>query len=425
MVDIGQRMYDWAVDLFPINRSLTGNGVRETLQYFKKIIPELEINEVASGTKCFDWTIPNEWNCKEAYIVDPKGNKICDFSVNNLHLMGYSININQEMKYEELIEHLYYLKEQPNAIPYITSYYKERWGFCISYEEFQLLEKGIYQVVIDSELKEGFLTYGEVILKGTLDKEIFLSTYVCHPSMGNNELSGPVVTTALIEYIKSIKDRRYTYRIAFIPETIGSICYLSRNIEKMKKNIIAGFNLTTIGDDRAYSYIPTRYGNTLSDKVAKHILKDIDYVHYTFLDRGSDERQYCAPHVDLPIATICRTKYGRYPEYHTSLDNLDLISSDGLFGGYDKLQKSIELLEKNKFYSIDNFCEPQLGKRGLYPTISTKQTREIVRVMMDFIAYADGTNDLIDIATIINVSAYELYEIVEKLESANLIKEIE
>ena len=425
MVDIGQRMYDWAVDLFPINRSLTGNGVRETLQYFKKIIPELEINEVASGTKCFDWTIPNEWNCKEAYIIDPKGNKICDFSVNNLHLMGYSININQEMKYEELIEHLYYLKEQPNAIPYITSYYKERWGFCISYEEFQLLEKGIYQVVIDSELKEGFLTYGEVILKGTLDKEIFLSTYVCHPSMGNNELSGPVVTTALIEYIKSIKDRRYTYRIAFIPETIGSICYLSRNIEKMKKNIIAGFNLTTIGDDRAYSYIPTRYGNTLSDKVAKHILKDIDYVHYTFLDRGSDERQYCAPHVDLPIATICRTKYGRYPEYHTSLDNLDLISSDGLFGGYDKLQKSIELLEKNKFYSIDNFCEPQLGKRGLYPTISTKQTREIVRVMMDFIAYADGTNDLIDIATIINVSAYELYEIVEKLESANLIKEIE
>ena len=425
MVNIGQRMYDWAVDLFPINRSLTGNGVRETLQYFKKIIPELEINEVASGTKCFDWTIPNEWNCKEAYIIDPKGNKICDFSVNNLHLMGYSININQEMKYEELIEHLYYLKEQPNAIPYITSYYKERWGFCISYEEFQLLEKGIYQVVIDSELKEGFLTYGEVILKGTLDKEIFLSTYVCHPSMGNNELSGPVVTTALIEYIKSIKDRRYTYRIAFIPETIGSICYLSRNIEKMKKNIIAGFNLTTIGDDRAYSYIPTRYGNTLSDKVAKHILKDIDYVHYTFLDRGSDERQYCAPHVDLPIATICRTKYGRYPEYHTSLDNLDLISSDGLFGGYDKLQKSIELLEKNKFYSIDNFCEPQLGKRGLYPTISTKQTREIVRVMMDFIAYADGTNDLIDIATIINVSAYELYEIVERLESANLIKEIE
>ena len=424
MVNIGQRMYDWAVDLFPINRSLTGNGVRETLQYFKKIIPELEINEVASGTKCFDWTIPNEWNCKEAYIIDPKGNKICDFSVNNLHLMGYSININQEMKYEELIEHLYYLKEQPNAIPYITSYYKERWGFCISYEEFQLLEKGIYQVVIDSELKEGFLTYGEVILKGTLDKEIFLSTYVCHPSMGNNELSGPVVTTALIEYIKSIKDRRYTYRIAFIPETIGSICYLSRNIEKMKKNIIAGFNLTTIGDDRAYSYIPTRYGNTLSDKVAKHILKDIDYVHYTFLDRGSDERQYCAPHVDLPIATICRTKYGRYPEYHTSLDNLDLISSDGLFGGYDKLQKSIELLEKNKFYSIDNFCEPQLGKRGLYPTISTKQTREIVRVMMDFIAYADGTNDLIDIATIINVSADELYEIVEKLESANLIKEI-
>ena len=422
--NIGQEMYDWAVDLFPINRSLSGDGVRQTLQYIKNIIPELEVNEVPSGAKCFDWTIPQEWNCNDGYIIDPDGNKICDFKTNNLHIVGYSTPIDSEIELEELIEHLYYLEEQPTAIPYITSYYSPRWGFCLSFNEFQKLKKGIYKVKINSELKDGNLTYGEIKLKGESEKEIFLSTYVCHPSMANNELSGPVVTTALVNFIKSLKGRKYSYRIVFIPETIGSITYISRNIDDMKKNIIAGFNVTTIGDDRSYSYIPTRYGNTLSDKVSKHVLQDIDYVEYSFLDRGSDERQYCSPGVDLPIATICRTKYGVYPEYHTSLDDLTVISPSGLYGGYEKIKKAIELLEKNNYYKVNVLCEPQLGKRGLYPTISTKASGKIVRTMMNFIAYADGNNDLIDIANIIGVQAEELFDIVDKMKVAKLIETV-
>ena len=421
---IGQEMYDWAVDLFPINRSLSGDGVRQTLRYIKNIIPELEVNEVPSGTKCFDWTIPQEWNCNDGYIIDPDGNKICDFKTNNLHIVGYSTPIDSEIELEELIEHLYYLEEQPTAIPYITSYYSPRWGFCLSFNEFQKLKKGTYKVKINSELKDGNLTYGEIKLKGESEKEIFLSTYVCHPSMANNELSGPVVTTALVNFIKSLKGRKYSYRIVFIPETIGSITYISRNIDDMKKNIIAGFNVTTIGDDRSYSYIPTRYGNTLSDKVSKHVLQDIDYVEYSFLDRGSDERQYCSPGVDLPIATICRTKYGVYPEYHTSLDDLTVISPSGLYGGYEKIKKAIELLEKNNYYKVNVLCEPQLGKRGLYPTISTKTSGDIVRTMMDFIAYADGNNDLIDIANIIGVQAEELFDIADKMKTAKLIETV-
>ena len=422
--NIGQEMYDWAVDLFPINRSLSGDGVRQTLQYIKNIIPELEVNEVPSGAKCFDWTIPQEWNCNDGYIIDPDGNKICDFKTNNLHIVGYSTPIDSEIELEELIEHLYYLEEQPTAIPYITSYYSPRWGFCLSFNEFQKLKKGTYKVKINSELKDGNLTYGEIKLKGESEKEIFLSTYVCHPSMANNELSGPVVTTALVNFIKSLKGRKYSYRIVFIPETIGSITYISRNIDDMKKNIIAGFNVTTIGDDRSYSYIPTRYGNTLSDKVSKHVLQDIDYVEYSFLDRGSDERQYCSPGVDLPIATICRTKYGVYPEYHTSLDDLTVISPSGLYGGYEKIKKAIELLEKNNYYKVNVLCEPQLGKRGLYPTISTKASGKIVRTMMNFIAYADGNNDLIDIANIIGVQAEELFDIADKMKTAKLIETV-
>ena len=422
MKNIGQEMYDWAVDLFPINRSITGNGVRQTLNYIKDIVPEMNIIEVPSGTKCFDWTVPKEWNCDDGYIIDPDGNKICDFKNNNLHVVGYSTPIDKEIEYEELIEHLYHIEDQPTAIPYITSYYSERWGFCLSSNKFKKLKKGTYKVKINSELKDGNLTYGEIKIKGESEKEIFLSTYVCHPSMANNELSGPVVTTALVNFVKSIKNRKYSYRIVFIPETIGSITYISRNIDEMKKNIIAGFNISCIGDDRSYSYISTRYGNTLSDKVSKHILKNIDYVEYSFLDRGSDERQYCSPGVDLPIATICRTKYGAYPEYHTSLDDLTVISPNGLYGGYDKLKKAIELLENNNYYKVNVLCEPQLGKRGLYPTISTKTSGAIVKNMMNFIAYADGNNDLIDIANIIGVQAEELFEIVEKMKKAELIE---
>jgi len=415
-MNLGVSMHDLCKELFPINRSLTGDGVRETLAILQREIPALNIFEVPSGTKCFDWTIPNEWNCKEAYIIDPDGNKICDFSKNNLHLLGYSTPINKTLTLEELSEFLYDLPDLPDAIPYMTSYYKERWGFCISHNERKKLKQGEYKVYINSSLKKGNLTYGELLIEGDTKEEIFFSTYVCHPSMGNNELSGPAVVTYLAKYINSLKNRKYSYRIIFIPETIGSIMYLSKNFTEMKKNIVAGFNVSCVGDNNMYSFLPSKEGNTLADRVATHVLnyKVIDYKRYTFLDRASDERQYCSPNINLPVCCIMRSKYGEYKEYHTSLDDLDYISPEGLNGTYEVYARVIDVLEKNNIYKLTTFGEPQLGKRGLYPTLSTTGTKEKVKDMMNFLAYCDGKTDLIDISNKINIPAWNLFDIIKK-----------
>ncbi len=420
--EVGQEMYKLIKRLYSIYRSITGNGVRETLNIIKKSIPNLEIHEISTGIKVFDWTVPKEYNINDAYVMDEDGNKIIDFKKNNLHVVGYSVPVNKTVNLSQLQEHLYSLPDQPDAIPYLTSYYEERWGFCITHKEREKLKDGRYRVFIDSELKNGSLTYGELIILGETEKEIFLSTYVCHPSMANNELSGPVVTTFLAKWILS-KPRRYTYRIIFIPETIGSITYLSKNIEVMKKNIIAGFNVSCVGDNRVYSYLPTRNGNTYTDKIALNILsfKHPDFIKYSFLDRGSDERQYNAPGVDLPVCCVMRSKYGTYPEYHTSLDNLDFVSPEGLSGSYDVLRECLRLIEENRKYKINCLGEPQLGKRGLYPTISTKSFVNEVKKMMDFIAYADGENDLIDISNKINIPTWELHPIIEKLMKVGLL----
>lgn len=422
---MGKEMYELVKRLFPICRSITGNGVRETLNIIKEYIP-INIYEVPTGTKVFDWEIPKEWNIKDAYVLDSNGNKIIDFTKNNLHVIGYSIPVNKVVSLSELQEHLYSLPDQPEAIPYVTSYYKERWGFCIAHKDRQQLKEGKYKVFINSELKDGSLTYGEIIIPGKTEKEVFLSTYVCHPSMANNELSGPAVTTFLTKWILSMQ-RRNTYRIIFIPETIGSITYLSKNLDIMKKNVIAGFNISCVGDDKVYSYLPTRKGNTYADKVALNILsfKHPDFIKWSFLNKGSDERQYNAPGIDLPVCCVMRSKYGTYPEYHTSLDNLDFVSLEGLAGGYDVLKECLQIIEENYTkYKINCLGEPQLGKRGLYPTISTKSSGNDVKKTMDFIAFADGENDLIDISNKINVPVWELYPIIEKLKQADLLSMI-
>lgn len=414
-------MYELIKQLFPINRSITGNGTRETLKILQQHIP-IKIHEVPTGTKVFDWTVPKEWNIKDAYVMDEKGNKIIDFKKNNLHIVGYSVPINKTVNLSELQEHLYSRLDQPEAIPYVTSYYKERWGFCVAHKDRELLKEGEYKVFIDSELKDGSLVYGELIIPGESEKEVFLSTYVCHPSMANNELSGPAVTTFLTKWILE-KPRKYTYRIIFIPETIGSITYLSRNLEAMKKNIVAGFNVTCVGDNRTYSYLSTRNGGTYADKIALNILssKHPDFIKYSFLNRGSDERQYNSAGIDLPVCCVMRSKYGEYPEYHTSLDNLDVVSPEGLAGAYNVLVECLWLIENNRKYKINCLGEPQLGKRGLYPTISTRFSVDEVRKMMDFIAYADGENDLIDISNKINIPVWELYPIITKLKQADLL----
>ena len=426
MHSLGQDMHDLCRELFPICRSITGDGFRQSLSTLNKHIPTLKTIEVPSGTKCFDWEIPQEWDIRNAYIIAPDGKKFCDLKQSNLHVVNYSTPVNKTITLDELQEHLYSLPEQPNAIPYITSYYEQRWGFCITHEEREQLKKGKYKVFIDSDLKEGYLTYGELIILGETDEEVFLSTYLCHPSMANNELSGPVVTTFLAKWLVKLKRKKYTYRIVIVPETIGSITYLSRNYKKMKDKVVAGFNVTCIGDEGAYSYLPSRHGNTLSDKVALHVLKNLhpDFVTYSFLDRGSDERQYCSPGIDLPVCSIMRTKYGCYPEYHTSLDNLNLVTPVGLLGGYEVLRKSIECIEMNKTLRTKVYCEPQLGKRGLYPTISTKSSGAKVRDMMNFLAYSDGNLSILEIADRINVPMWELTETIEKLNEKGILEAI-
>ena len=419
----GKEMHALAERMFPICRSITGNGVRETLAIIKEEIPDLEIKEVPTGTPVFDWTVPKEWNISQAYIENSKGERILDFQNCNLHVLGYSVPVDCYVSKEELLQHVYVEEAQPDAIPYVTSYYKERWGFCMTKNQRDALKEDTYHCVVESSLTQGSLTYAETIIPGQTSDEILLSTYVCHPSMANNELSGPVVQTYLYKWLKEQKNLYYTYRFVFIPETIGSITYISQHMTHMKEHIKAGFLLSCVGDDRAYSYIPTRKGGTLADKVALKILQDKhpEFIRYTFLDRGSDERQYNAPGVDIPVCGICRSKYGVYPEYHTSLDDMNLITPNGLQGSFDLMTDILMLLEYNHFYKIEVFCEPQLGKRGLQSTISQKGTYDGVLTLRDLIAYSDGETDLIDISEIIKVPVEVLYPLVDKLLEQGLL----
>jgi aminopeptidase-like protein len=422
-LNIGAQMHGWATDLFPICRSITGNGVRQTLAYLSKLMPALTLHEVPSGTRAFDWTVPDEWNVRAAYIEDESGRRIVDFARNNLHLMGYSEPVDRWLTLEELQPHLRSLPAQPFAIPYYTSYYARRWAFCLTQEQRDQLPPGRYHAVVDATLEPGSLTYGELILRGREEKEILLSTYICHPSMANNELSGPVVTTALARWVAAESDRRFTYRILFIPETIGSIVYLSTHLEEMKQNTIAGFVVTCVGDDRAYTLLRSRAGHTLADRVAQVVMKHHapDYVECSYLDRGSDERQYCSPGVDLPVVSIMRTRYDSYPEYHTSLDDLTLVTPSGLAGGYDAIRKCLELLEHNYVYKATTPCEPQLGKRELYPTESSRGSADAVRGMMNVLAYSDGTRDVVDLAQRIGLDPAEAVSISEQLDAKDLL----
>jgi aminopeptidase-like protein len=421
--DVGERMHAFARQLFPICRSITGNGVRETLRLIGQRLPALQVREVPSGQKCFDWEVPLEWNIEDAFILDEHGERIVDFKRHNLHVVGYSVPVDKELSLDELQPHLHSLPELPSAIPYLTSYYRPTWGFCLAHDQRVKLRPGRYRVKIDSSLKAGSLSYGELILPGLTQEEILLSTYICHPSMGNNELSGPVVTTQLAEDLMALRPRRYTYRIVFLPETIGPIVYLSQNLLEMKRNVRAGFVISCVGDDKGYSFIPSRLGGTIADRVAMHVLKHRapEFKSFSFLDRGSDERQYCSPGVDLPVVSILRTRYLDYPEYHTSLDDLDLISPSGLAGAHDKLSRCLKTLEENKTYKVTCLGEPQLGKRGLYPALSTKDSTRQTQDMLNLIAYSDGQHDLLMIADKIGLYFEDLLPVVQRLLEARVL----
>ena len=416
-------------NLYPICRSLTGKGIVKTLKIIQNEFPSLKIKKIKSGTKVFDWHIPSEWNITDAYVLDKDGLKIIDFKQHNLHIVGYSIPLKTTLTKKNFFKNLFFLKNQPTAIPYLTSYYKKGWGFCVSYNQFKKFNnkyssKDKFKIVINSSLKNnGNLNYAELILKGKSKKEILISTNICHPSMANNELSGPIVTMGLINYFSKLKLNK-TLRFVFIPETIGSIAYLSKNLNYLKNNVIGGYNLSCIGDDRQHSLMFSKYQNSASDEAIIAAYKKLrikNYKIYSFLERGSDERQYNSPGVDLPISSIFRTKYGSYPEYHTSLDNFDLVTIKGVTGGFKVAKTAIEILLKNIYPKNKLICEPQMGKRGLYPTLSAGNLNKLTLSYMDFLQYSDGTNSLKKISNLIGVKFEAAEKIYYKLKENSLV----
>jgi len=401
MIDLNVNMFKIIKDLFPICRSITGPGIKKSLKYIENIIPEFKRVKVKSGTKVFDWIVPKEWTINDAYIFDIKNKKkFADFKKLNLHVVNFSTPVNKVINKKELFKNLYTLPDQPKLVPYVTSYYKKNWGFCVSENDKKKINRGNkFKVYINSSFKNGYLDLSHAIIKGKKKKEIFFSTYLCHPSMANNELSGPALITKVAKYIKSIKNREYTYRLVIIPETIGSISYIHKFRKNLKKNIICGFNLSCVGDEREYSFISSKYGNTLSDIALKSALigkKKIKY--YSFLERGSDERQYCSPGVNLPVSGFSRSKYGEYKEYHTNADNLKLVTQKGLEQSFDVIKSIIDGFEKCFIPKSKIVCEPNLGSRNLYHTISHKKNYKSQNLKLDLISYSDGKMNIFEIS---------------------------
>ena len=425
-----EKLITLAKKLYPINRSITGKGIIQTLKIVKKKhLPKLNIKKIRSGTKVYDWRIPPEWNIKNAYIKDESGKKIVDYKRNNLHIVSYSRKISKYVDKKELDKHLFSIPKKPKAIPYVTSYYKSFWGFCISHKERKKIKGNKFFVHIDSNFnKKGHLPYGELYLKGKSSKEILISTYICHPSMANNEISGPVVSTFIAKYCKNIR-KKYSMRFIFVPETIGAIAYINKNFKNLKRNVIASYCLTCIGDERNYSIILSKYGNDLSDLTALEALKKlkIKYKKYTYLDRGSDERQFNSFGIEVPMTVISRTKFGNYPEYHTSLDNFSVVTENGLKGGYRVVKKIVNLLQNKILPYSKIICEPMLSKRKLYPTRSALSKSKIdqnIRNILSFMSYSNGKNDLEKISNLISLSKSETKKIFKLLLKQKLIIEL-
>jgi len=420
---MSKNMMNWISDLFPLCRSLTGLGTQKTLSYFEKINPELKRISFKTGEKVFDWEIPKQWNIKDAYIEHENGNRYAEFSKSNLHVVGYSSPIDKIISKNELFRHIYTQADQPDLIPFVASYYENNWGFCISENEKNNLPDGNYRVFINSELVDGVLELSHAFIKGINDKEIFFSSYICHPSMANDNLSGPAVLNAILKFVKEEFDNlRYSYRFVLLPETIGSIAFLSKYSEELKKKLIAGFNLTCVGDERAYSHIKTRAGNTLADNALSAALIDLDNViTYSFLKRGSDERQYCSPGINLPVCGFSRSKYEEFPEYHTSADNLNLITQKGLEGSFSIIKNIILAFEQGLYPQTKVLCEPQLGKRGLYPNIGQKDKYDKIKTRWDFLAYADGKTNIFEIAKLINKPLKEVNDEHQLLKTYGLV----
>jgi aminopeptidase-like protein len=419
----GSGMLKLISDLYPICRSITGDGVRETLRMIEGIVP-LDITEIPTGTKVFDWEIPKEWNIRDAYVIDPKGIKIIDFKKLNLHVLNYSIPIKQKMDLDLLKKHLFTIPEKPDLVPYRTSYYSENWGFCLSHNQFEQLEEGQYEVVIDSTLKSGHLTYGEVFIKGESDEEILISTHICHPSLANDNLTGNAVCAYLANYMKSA-DHYYSYRFIFIPGTIGAIAWLAQNENKLHK-IKYGLVTSLLGIDSLFTYKRSRSGNTTIDRIVEYILKK-EYSNFkiiNFIPYGYDERQFCSPGINLAVGNLTRIPYGEYSEYHTSADNLEFVSEKALVDSYNIFKRIFQFIEADrKYINLFPKCEPQLGKRGLYDNVGGRNDSKILQLALLWVLnYSDGEHSLFDITILSELDLNYIIEASMMLKNKQLIR---
>lgn len=421
--EIGTHMYRLIEELYPICRSITGDGLRASLRILQEQVP-LELHEVPTGTQVFDWTVPREWNIRDAYVRNPRGEKIVDFRRSNLYVVNYSVPVHGRMPLAQLREHLHSLPDQPDWIPYRTSYYKESWGFCLPHRVLEGLEEGEYEVHIDSSLEDGHLTYGEYYLEGETRDEVLISCHCCHPSLGNDNLSGMAVSTFLARLLSQWYRRRYSYRFLFIPGTIGAITWLALN-EELVPRIKHGLVLACVGDAGNPTYKKSRRGDAEIDRAVAHILKHSgqDYTILEFSPYGYDERQYCSPGFNLAVGNFSRTPHGRYPQYHTSADDLTLVQPTYLADSLAKILAVVKVLEGNGTYRNTNpKCEPQLGKRGLYAALGGRKDSSLSEMAMLWVLnYSDGAHSLLDIAEKADISFDVIRRVASVLAEHNLL----
>jgi aminopeptidase-like protein len=421
--EIGRDLQGFAASLYPICRSITGNGIRQTLAMIQDRIP-LRIHEVPTGTHVFDWAVPKEWNIRDAYIKASDGKRVIDFQRHNLHVMNYSHPVHATLSLSEIKPHLLTIPEHPDLIPYRTSYYEENWGFCLSHNQMLALDDGEYEVCIDSTLEDGNLTYGECYLPGRSSDEVLISCHACHPSLANDNLSGLAVVTSLAEYLSG-RDLRYSYRFLFVPGTIGAITWLAQNRE-ITKRIRHGLVLTCIGDAGGFNYKKSRRGNAEIDRAVACVLRNCgesSEIH-EFSPYGYDERQYCSPGFNLPVGCLMRSVWGTFPEYHTSADNLDFIQPKSLAGSLHACVAIMEVLEENrKDVNLNPYCEPQLGRRNLYASTGGASSRKEIDARLWVLNYSDGEHSLLDIAERSNIPFSTISEAVNSLIQAGLLSE--
>lgn len=424
----GDALHAFAAELYPICRSITGEGVRDTLRRVGKAMPGVDftMHEVPTGTPVFDWTVPQEWNIADAYVANAAGERVIDFRAHNLHVVSYSEPVSARMGKAALAEHVFTLPDRPNLVPYRTSYYDRSWGFCAAHDAWSALPEGDYDVCVDSTLADGSLTYGEAVVRGSGPHEVLLSAHVCHPSLANDNLSGIALATFLAAALAERADLRHTYRFVFVPGTIGSITWLARNEESVDR-IVAGLVLSGVGDRGAFTYKRSRRGATPVDRAVEHVLRARgDFAVEDFSPYGYDERQYCSPGFDLPVGRLSRSPHGEYPEYHTSGDDLSFITPDALGEALDVLLAVVDVLEGDtRYVNLNPKCEPQLGRRGLYRAVGGAVDRRSAEMALLWVLnLSDGAHSLLDIAERAQLPFATVRDAATLLEAHDLLKEV-